>query len=83
MKKGIVLKCQGNPVSCYGKRSYDLDRKLYNLDEKEIASDENSDLMSIEKGLDQIVQDLASDCNTGDMLSCRRLRKIILMHSDK
>ena len=28
MKRGIILKCQGNPVSCYGKRSGSEPRSL-------------------------------------------------------
>ena len=68
MKKGIVLKCQGNPVSCYGKRSSINERKQY------FESDQNS--VSEEKH-DETFKNLALDCIAGKRQSCKRFKKII------
>ena len=49
IKKGIVLKCQGNPVSCYGKRSAALAEEPILEQSQDSQSDSSLDLFSEER----------------------------------
>lgn len=89
-KRGIILKCQGNPVSCYGKRSAAVASKTTQLDETDMVSTlsseeeetmvdgENSQEVNYEKYLEKLMR----SCKLGVSRSCSAMLRIMLMNSN-
>lgn len=85
IKKGIVLKCQGNPVSCYGKRSAALAEEPILEQLQDSQSDSSSDLFSeerLESNFEKILETLISNCKSGNTKSCNTMLKIMLLNSN-
>jgi hypothetical protein len=80
MKKGIVLKCQGNPVSCYGKRSAEIQNEKL-LEEEQRLSIFNQSSRE-DKILFQLFNELSKNCDLGNKRSCERLF-MLLQHNIK
>ena len=95
-KRGIVLKCQGNPVSCYGKRAVEATEAVANAKRgivlkcqgnpvscygKRSASDYE---MSSEEGEDyeRFAESLIKSCADGMDKSCDAVLRIMLMNSN-
>lgn len=85
IKKGIVLKCQGNPVSCYGKRSAALAEEPILEQSQDSQSDSSLDLFSeerLESDFEKILETLISNCKSGNTKSCNTMLKIMLLNSN-
>ncbi|CAF0751883.1 unnamed protein product [Brachionus calyciflorus] len=78
IKRGIILRCQGNPVSCYGKRSLTEDPLSSAIIDGDIetASQEKQE-MAYEK----YAENLIKNCRMGVNKDCNRVLKIMLMNN--
>ena len=82
-KKGIVLKCQGNPVSCYGKRALSLNDDYSN--ESSSGESFEADINLAEKQeqtYEKLLESLIQNCKSGNSKSCSTMLKIMLMNSN-
>ena len=85
IKKGIVLKCQGNPVSCYGKRSAPVIQEPIHKQLDESQTDTSFNLISdeqLEASFERKFEALMSTCKQGSKKACNTLLKIMIMNSD-
>ena len=80
LKRGIILKCQGNPVSCYGKRTQKAKK---NIDEP-TSFIENEYEMEHAKEVkyEREIENLIESCRYGSDKSCSQILKIMLMNAN-
>lgn len=71
------MKCQGNPVSCYGKRSSPLS------EEKRASLTDNYDYtdLSQEINYERALENLIESCKNNVQKSCSTILRIMLMNS--
>lgn len=79
-KRGIIVKCQGNPVSCYGKRSPspqmdDMDNDGLQIDDDAVSSQEEANYEYLAK--------LKRNCKLGVERSCATLLRIMIINSSQ
>ena len=87
IKKGIVLKCQGNPVSCYGKRSAPTFEEPLQQQQQSQENQIDASLDSVsddrlENSFENTFEKLISACKQGNTKGCNMILKIMLMNSD-
>jgi hypothetical protein len=94
LRRGIILKCQGNPVSCYGKRSSQINEEQLQQQQQQQQDFDSQSLMGEEEieSLNQEKQELVYErqlekmirnCKLGIQKACSAILKIMLMNSSK
>ena len=79
LKRGIILKCQGNPVSCYGKRAI-----AAKLEEQSPVYDAEEELeQEKESNFEKGVENLIRNCKSGSDKSCSAILKMMLMNLNR
>ena len=84
LRRGIILKCQGNPVSCYGKRSSSVNEEQAQQPEA-VSSSEDLDGLNEEQqelNLERQYERLIHGCRLGNEKSCSTILKVMLMNSN-
>lgn len=86
-KRGIIVKCQGNPVSCYGKRSAPMANEGSAADndggnQLQIDDDQSNLATSQEEAnYEKYLERLIRSCKLGVDRSCSTMLRIMLMNS--
>lgn len=88
LRRGIILKCHGNPVSCYGKRSSSANEEAHAVANNEASADggdddfEGANEEKQEMALERQLETLIRRCQNDDKRSCSTILKIMLMNSN-
>lgn len=81
VRRGIILRCQGNPVSCYGKRS-SASFNDENLPQEQMSDSDLEELNSQEITYERQLEKLIRNCKLGVEKSCYSILKIMLMNTN-
>ena len=67
------MKCQGNPVSCYGKRSLADDLNLEQEDSLESQSVDSLSEEKVEEAFEKILGKIIRSCKNGNTKACNTM----------
>lgn len=90
LRRGIVLKCQGNPVSCYGKRSSPMggteqpELESTSDDVTESSNEATADSLGElkqELNMERHFENLIHSCRANNMKSCSTILRVMMMNS--
>ena len=70
------MKCQGNPVSCYGKRSIE---PVFAIGQNNIEGDMENQAQ--EQSYEKVVMLLVGRCYRGNIKSCEAIMDMLLMNA--
>lgn len=82
-----MLKCQGNPVSCYGKRSSPVGTEqpeLESTSDDVAESNESADSLGElkqELNMERHFENLIHSCRANNMKSCSTILRVMMMNS--
>ena len=80
------MKCQGNPISCYGKRSSIQPLAAEQSDEVDSSlsldgEEQSAELLKQELKYEKLLETLIRNCKLGSQKSCDLMLDIMLMNS--